>query len=83
MTKPTSKPSIPAVTQAAGMAGRALARLENTADAIAAKTNGAATARVVLTPKTGLRGFVTDGQTIIEFENGSIAVSIAGKEGAQ
>jgi len=39
MTKPTAKQSVPAVTQAAGLAARAVARLEANAAAIHAEAN--------------------------------------------
>ena len=39
MTKPTAKRSVPALTQAAGLAARAVARLEANAAAIHAEAN--------------------------------------------
>jgi hypothetical protein len=62
-----------AVTQAAGLAGRAIARLEAAAEAVHAQANGARGFQAV-SSKDGFHAAIRHGKTLIEIQGDSFAV---------
>lgn len=67
------QPTVPAVTQAAGLAGRAIARLEAAAEAVHAQANGGRGFQAV-SSKDGFAATIRHGKTLIEIQNDSFAV---------
>ena len=82
MTKPTSKPTVPAVTQAAGLAARAMARLEGEAERIAAATGNTGRSLRLVSSEGQLSALIRCGGTTIQIEGDEFAVSMDGKQGA-
>jgi hypothetical protein len=73
MTKPTSKSTPLAVTQAAGLAARAIARLEaNAAEVHAEATNRRGFQAV--SSKDGFSAIVRHGKTVIEIQGDEFAI---------
>jgi hypothetical protein len=73
MTKPTSKSTVPAISQAAGLAARAIARLESAA----AEVHGEATNRrgfQAVSSKDGFSAIVRHGKTVIEIQGDEFAI---------
>jgi len=73
MTKPTAKQSVPAVTQAAGLAARAVARLEANAAAIHAEANEKRGFQAVPS-RDGFSALIRHGKTVIEIQGDDFAV---------
>jgi hypothetical protein len=71
MTK--DKSSVPAVTMAAGLAGRSIARLEAAAAEVHAKANGQRGFQAV-SSKEGFSAVIKHGKTLIEIQDESFAV---------
>ena len=74
MTKPTAKPTVPAVTQAAGLAARAVARLEANAAAIHAEANEKRGFQAVSSSRDGFSALIRHGKTVIEIQGDDFAV---------
>jgi hypothetical protein len=73
MTKSTSKSTIPAISQAAGLAARAIARLEaNAAEVHAEATNRRGFQAV--SSKDGFSALIRHGKTLIEISGDDFAV---------
>ena len=73
MTKSTSKSTIPAISQAAGLAARAIARLEaNAAEVHAEATNKRGFQAV--SSKDGFSALIRHGRTVIEIQGDDFAV---------
>ena len=76
MAKPTSKQSVPAVTQSAGLAARAMARLE----AESASVHASETERrerglqLVSTEEHGFSAVIRHGKTIVEISGNDFTV---------
>ena len=73
MTKPTAKQSVPAVIQAAGLAARAIARLEANAAAIHAEATERRGFQAV-SSKDGFSALIRHGKTVIEISGDDFAV---------
>jgi len=67
------KHTLPAVTSAAGLASRAIARLEAAAEAVHANANGGRGLQAV-SSKDGFSAVIKHGKTMIEIQNDSFAV---------
>jgi hypothetical protein len=72
MTK-TTKHNVPAVSHAAGLAGRAIARLEAAAEAVHTQANGGRGFQAV-SSKEGFNAVIKHGKTLIEIQGDSFAV---------
>jgi len=68
-----TKNQVTAVTQSAGLAGRAIARLEAAAEAVHAQANGGRGLQAV-SSKDGFSAVIKHGRTLIEIQNESFAV---------
>ena len=73
MTKPTAKQSVPAVTQAAGLAARAVASLVANAAAIHAEANEKCGFQAV-SSRDGFSALIRHGKTVIEIQGDDFAV---------
>ena len=73
MVKTIARQSVPAVTQAAGLAGRAIARLEAAAEAVHAQANGGRGFQAV-SSKDGFSAVIKHGKTMIEISDDQFAV---------
>jgi hypothetical protein len=71
--KNVTKINVPAVTSAAGLAGRAIARLEAAAEAVHAQANGGRGFQAV-SSKEGFAATIKHGKTLIEIQGDSFAV---------
>jgi hypothetical protein len=81
MTKYIAKSTIPAVTKAAGLASRALIRLEDAAKAALKDADAKDTRSLQLVQSNaGFSALIKSGRTTIQIENGDFAVSIADAE---
>jgi len=67
------KTNVPAITNAAGLAGRAIARLEAAAEAVHAQANGGRGFQAV-SSKEGFAATIKHGKTLIEIQGDSFAV---------
>lgn len=68
-----NKTHVPSVSHAAGLAGRAIARLEAAAEAVHAQANGGRGFQAV-SSKDGFSAVIKHDRTIIEIQNDSFAV---------
>jgi hypothetical protein len=76
-----SKPNIPAVTRAAGLAGRAIARLEDAAAKTLAETVGKDGRSLRLVSQTGgLQALIKSGNVTIQIEGDAFAVDMGGED---
>jgi hypothetical protein len=73
MTKSTNKSTIPAISQAAGLAARAIARLEANAAAIHAEATNRRGFQAV-SSRDGFSAIVRHGKTVIEIQGDDFAV---------
>jgi len=73
MVKTLTRQTVPAVTQAAGLAGRAIARLEAAAEAVHAAANGGRGFQAV-SSKEGFSAVIKHGKTLIEISDDQFAV---------
>ena len=73
MTKSTSKSTVPAVTQAAGLAARAIARLEANAAVIHAEATEKRGFQAV-SSRDGFSALIRHGKTLIEIQGDDFAV---------
>ena len=73
MTKSTTKSTVPAVTQAAGLAAKAIARLESNAAAIHAEATERRGFQAV-SSKDGFSALIRHGKTVIEISGDDFAV---------
>lgn len=65
--------NVPAVSRAAGLAARAIARLEDAAEAVHAQANGGRGFQAV-SSKEGFAATIKHGKTLIEIQGDSFAV---------
>jgi hypothetical protein len=83
MAKALTKQSIPAVTQAAGEAGRVMARwnaVETEAARVHEEGQGRAIARALFSPDGSHHVLLKTGATTLEIKNGAGAVTVQAKE---
>jgi hypothetical protein len=73
MAKTLARQTVPAVTSAAGLAGRAIARLEAAAEAVHAAANGGRGFQAV-SSKEGFSAVIKHGKTLIEISDDQFAV---------
>jgi hypothetical protein len=65
---------VPAITQAAGLAARAIARLETEAARVHSEANGATRGLQAVSSKGGFSAVIRHGKTIIEIAGDEFAV---------
>jgi hypothetical protein len=73
MMKPTAKHSVPAVMQAAGLAARAITRLESAAAEVHAESTNKRGFQAV-SSKDGFSALIRHGKTLIEISGDDFAV---------